>query len=141
VEQSLFVLFGFLYRCFRLLIVFYESFIQDAIEEELPDVISDDGSWHSDNDDSDAEKPPALVAKRPSKAVAGKKSAAIKAPPVAAKSSAPIFQKNVPAASGLDFAIQDGALSVPASVHMPAVPFEAVDDVWIEGVDEDYGDD
>ena len=95
VEQSLFVLFGFLYRCFRLLIIFYESFIQDAIEEELPDVISDDGSWHSDNDDSDAEKPPALVAKRPSKAVAGKKSAAIKAPPVAAKSSAPIFQKNV----------------------------------------------
>ena len=133
-EQSLFVLFGFLYRCFRLLIIFYESFIQDAIEEELPDVISDDGSWHSDNDDSDAEKPPALVAKRPSKAVAGKKSAAIKAPPVAAKSSAP-------AASGLDFAIQDGALSVPASVHMPAVPFEAVDDAWIEGVDEDYGDD
>jgi hypothetical protein len=104
-------------------------------------MISDDGSWHSDNDDSDAEKPPSVVAKRPSKAAAGKKLAANKVPPTSAKPSAQICHNNVPAAAGHVVAIQDGALSVPASVHMPAVPFEAVDDAWIEGVDEDYGDD
>ena len=107
----------------------------------MPDAVSDDGSWHSDNDDSEAEKLPAVVAKRPSKVAAGKKSASAKTPPASAKLSTPIAQNQAPAVVSRNaVSVQDSALSAPASVHMPAVPFETVDDLWIDGVDEDYGD-
>ncbi len=119
---------------------FFFCFIQDVFEDELPDAVSDDGSWHSDNDDSEAEKLPAVVAKRPSKVAASKKAAPAKTPPASAKLSTPIVQNQAPAVvSRNTVSVQDNALSAPASVHMPAVPFETVDDLWIDGVDEDYG--
>jgi hypothetical protein len=109
----------------------------------MPDAVSDDGSWNSDNDDSEADKLPAIVAKRPSKVAAGKKAAAAKTmSPSSAKLSTPIAQNQALAVVITNaVCVQDSALSVPASVHMPAVPFETVDDLWIDGVDEDYGDD
>ena len=115
--------------------------IQDVFEDEVPDAVSDDGSWHSDNDDSDAEKPPTVVAKRPSKASALKKTATQTVTLTSAKTAASVSQSHVDTTGSDAVSNQDIALSVPASMHMPAVPFEVVDDLWIEGVDEDYGDD
>jgi hypothetical protein len=118
-------------------------FMQDAFEEEVADAVSEDDSWHSDNDDSDDEKPPAVVAKRPSKVAAGKKTAANKMPPACANASThpSVAQTRLPAAGGSAVSMQGGDLVAPASLHMPAVPFETVDDVHFDGVDEDYGDD
>ena len=107
----------------------------------VPDAISEDDSWHSENDDSDAEKPPVVVAKRPSKVAAGKKATANKTHSASANPSASILQNRVPAAVINVVPTQDGSLSAPASLHMPAVPFEAVDDAFFDGVDEDYGED
>ena len=118
-------------------------FMQDAFEEEVADAVSEDDSWHSDNDDSDDEKPPAVVAKRPSKVAAGKKTAANKMPPACANASThtSVAQTRLPAAGGSAVSMQGGDLVAPVSLHMPAVPFETVDDVHFDGVDEDYGDD
>lgn len=116
-------------------------FIQDIFEDDVLDAVSDDGSWHSDNDDSDAEKPPTVVAKRPSKASALKKTATQTVTLASAKTAASVSQSHVDTTGSDAVSNQDLALSVPASMHMPAVPFEVVDDLWIEGVDEDYGDD
>ena len=107
----------------------------------MPDAVSDDGSWHSENDDSDAEKPPVVIAKRPSKVAAGKKAAANKVPPASANPKVSTSQSRVQVASVNAAPVQDGGLSVPVSLHMPAVPFETIDDVCFDGVDEDYGDD
>jgi hypothetical protein len=116
-------------------------FVQDVFEDEVPGAVSEDGSWHSDIDDSDSEKPPVLVAKRPTKASAGKKATAQTVPSAPAKKIAPVSQNQVHTASSSTVSHEDGALSAPVSVHMPAVPFEVVDDLWIDGVDEDYGED
>jgi hypothetical protein len=51
-----------------------------------------------------------------------------------------ISKSDLPAPSGKLVSIENGALSTPVSLHMPAAPFEAEDDLWIDGVDEDYGD-
>ena len=115
--------------------------IQDVFEDEVPDAVSDDGSWHSDIDDSDTEKPPVLVAKRPTKASAGKKATAQTVPSASAKKIASVPQNHVHTVSSIIVSSNDAALSAPVSVHMPAVPFEVVDDLWIDGVDEDYGED
>jgi hypothetical protein len=119
----------------------FPSLAQDVCQEELPDAISEDDSWHSENDDSDAEKPPVVVAKRPSKVAAGKKATANKTHSASANPSASILPNRVPAAVINVVPTQDGSLSAPASLHMPAVPFEAVDDAFFDGVDEDYGED
>jgi hypothetical protein len=111
------------------------------MEDEVLDAVSDDGSWHSDNDESDAEKLPTAVVKRPSKASTGKRSAAPTLTSSSAKATASVSHNHVNTTGHHAFSNQDGALSAPASVHMPAVPFDVVDDLWIDGVDEDYGDD
>jgi hypothetical protein len=113
--------------------------MQDVFEDEVLDAVSDDGSWHSD--DSDSEKPPAAVAKRPSKASAIKKTVAHSMTSTSAKTIAPVSPNHVNTTVSIPVSNQNDALSAPASVHMPAVPFEVVDDLWIDGVDEDYGDD
>ena len=116
-------------------------FHQDVCEDELPDAISEDDSWPSEHDDSDAEKPRVVVPKRASKVPASKKTPANKLPPASANPSASTLQHRVQAVGQNAALVQDGALSVPASLHMPAVPFESVDFTHFDGVDEDYGED
>ncbi len=119
----------------------FSCLTQDVCQDVVPDAISEDDSWHSENDDSDADKPPVVVAKRSSKVSAGKKATANKMQPASTNPSASILQNRVPAAVVNVVPTQDGSLSAPASLHMPAIPFEAVDDAFFDGVDEDYGAD